>query len=212
MIINQTLHPATAFTAKIEEGIKKPKRITVNKFDEESALKFADDFAAALDTGQTVIPVFIDSYGGEVYALFAMADIIEQSPVPVATIVIGKAMSAGAVLLSCGTDGYRFASQNAAVMIHEAHCGYWGKNEEIQSSAQQTERVNHTLWEMLSTNCGKEIGYFEKIYRQEKARADWFLTPHECKLHNLVNHIGIPYMTQSVNVQTLLKLNGKVMP
>ncbi len=84
-----------------------PVVIRVNKFDEKSAKDFAEKIASAHNTGQSVIPVIIDSYGGQVYSLMSMIASIKNSELPVATIVEGKAMSCGVILFSCGTEGYR---------------------------------------------------------------------------------------------------------
>ena len=84
--------------------------------------------ALAHSTGQKVIPVVIDSYGGQVYSLMSMIAAIESAELPVATIVEGKAMSCGAVLLSFGEQGMRFADPHATVMIHDVSSGGYGKN------------------------------------------------------------------------------------
>jgi membrane-bound ClpP family serine protease len=76
---------------------KKPVVIRVNKFNEESAKNFNQSVSLAHNTGQPVIPVIIDSYGGEVYSLMSMISAIKASEVPIATIVEGKAMSCGAI-------------------------------------------------------------------------------------------------------------------
>ena len=44
-----------------------PIIIRVNKFTEDSAKKFHNEMARAHSTGQKIIPVVIDSYGGQVY-------------------------------------------------------------------------------------------------------------------------------------------------
>ena len=67
---------------------KNPVIIRVNKFDEDAAKKFAQEMAQAHNTGQKVIPVVIDSYGGQVYSLMSMISAIRHSTLPVATIVI----------------------------------------------------------------------------------------------------------------------------
>ena len=77
-----------------------PVIIRVNKFDEESANEFAMKMALAHNTGQPIIPVVIDSYGGQVYSLMSMISAIRASELPVSTIVEGKAMSCGVVLFS----------------------------------------------------------------------------------------------------------------
>ena len=76
--------------------------VRVNKFDEDAAKEFQAKIAQAHNTGQTVIPVVIDSYGGQVYSLMSMISGIQHAEIPVATVVEGKAMSCGAILFSFG--------------------------------------------------------------------------------------------------------------
>ena len=71
---------------------KNPVIITVNKFNEDAVKKFRTDMNMAVNSGQSVIPVVIDSYGGQVYSLMAMVSMIKACPLPVATIIQGKAM------------------------------------------------------------------------------------------------------------------------
>ena len=59
-----------------------PVIITVNKFDEESANEFATLISAAQNTGQSIVPVVIDSYGGEAYALLSMIASLKSSKIP----------------------------------------------------------------------------------------------------------------------------------
>ena len=80
---------------------KNPVISRVNEFNEEAAKKFSAEIAQAHSTGQKVIPVIIDSYGGQVYSLMSMISAIKHAELPVATIVEGKAMSCGAILFSC---------------------------------------------------------------------------------------------------------------
>ena len=176
-----------------------PIIITVNKFTEESALKFSLDFELAHKTGQRVIPIVIDSFGGGVYSLLSMVDTIMSSKLNVATIVMGKAMSCGSILLSCGKDGMRFASPNSTVMIHEASMMTGGKVEEIKVDTAEVERLNKLIFSLMSRNCGKEETYFSKIVH-DKSHADWYLTAEEAKVHNLVNHIRLPEFKVKVNV------------
>jgi len=90
-----------------------PVIIRVNNFNEKSAKEFAVEIAKAHNTGQSIIPVIIDSYGGEVYSLMSMIASIKSSEIPIATIVEGKAMSCGVILFSCGTEGHRYITEDA---------------------------------------------------------------------------------------------------
>ena len=96
--------------------------VQVNKFDEDSAADFANKMAMAHNTGQGVIPIVIDSYGGQVYSLMSMISNIKAAELPIATIIEGKAMSCGAILFSFGTQGYRFMDPDATVMIGKDSC------------------------------------------------------------------------------------------
>ena len=110
-----------------------PVIIRVNKFDEESAKEFASQVSLAHNTGQNVIPIVIDSYGGQVYSLMSMIAVIKNSELPVATIIEGKAMSCGAVLFTFGEEGMRFMDKDATLMIHDVSSAQWGKVEEIKA-------------------------------------------------------------------------------
>ena len=64
---------------KPEEVLEPPVSVYVNEFCEESVKIFLEDMTKAQNTSQPIIPVYIDSYGGDVYALMAMIDIIKSS-------------------------------------------------------------------------------------------------------------------------------------
>lgn len=186
---------------KLEDLIETPKFVRVNKFDELAAHKFAEDVNRCVSSEQPVVPIIIDSYGGQVYSLLAMVDVIKSCPVPVATIVEGKAMSCGAVLFSCGSEGYRFMGQNSTLMVHDVSSGSFGKVEEIKSDARETERLNDKIYKMMAVNVGKPENYFLDLVH-ERGHSDWYLTPEDAKSHNLTNHIRIPSFTLSLDVKT----------
>jgi len=177
-----------------------PVVIRVNKFDEKAAEEFSKSVARAQNTGQPVLPIIIDSYGGQVYSLMSMISDIQHSRLQVATIVQGKAMSCGAILFSFGLDGMRYMDPDATVMIHDVSSMAWGKVEEVKVSAQETERLNQKVYKMMAKNCGHEENYFLDIVH-EKGHADWFLDAKECKRHKLANKLKIPEMKIGVKVE-----------
>ena len=176
-----------------------PVIVVVNKFDEQAADEFRNKFSIAQSTGQNVIPVVIDSYGGQVYSLMSMISTIRSSKIPVATIAEGKAMSCGAVLLSFGQEGMRFMDPDATVMIHDVASGQHGKNEEVKASAAETDRLNKKIFEMMAQNCGKPKDFFLKEIH-ERGHADWFLEAEECKEIGLVNEARVPSFDVKVDV------------
>ena len=140
---------------------------------------------------QDTIPILIDSYGGEVYSLLAMIDCIKSSRKKIATIALGKSMSCGAVLLTFGHDGLRFAASMSTILIHDVSKWTNGKIGEIKADVNEADRLNDLIYSLMDSNCGKNQGYFKDIVHG-KGHADWFLTSQEAKEHNIVNHIRIP--------------------
>jgi len=178
---------------------RQPVIIRVNKFDENSAKEFASRMAMAHNSGQKVIPVIIDSYGGQVYSLMSMVASINSAELPVATIVEGKAMSCGAVLLSCGEQGLRFADPNATIMIHDVSSGGRGKIEELKADVAEADRLDEKIFTMMARNCGKKDDYFKKKVFNKK-HADWFMSAEEAKKHGLVNQLRLPKLNIKIDV------------
>ena len=179
---------------------KQPVVIRVNKFDEESAKKFSDAMSEAQNTGQPIVPVVIDSYGGQVYSLLSMVANIKASKIPVATIVQGKAMSCGALLFSFGAFGHRYMDKHATIMIHDVSTGAHGKVEEIKADAEESDRLNQWLYREMATNCGKEEEYFLKLIH-ERSHADWYLDATEAQSHGLANHLRVPDLKLKIDVE-----------
>ena len=176
-----------------------PIIIRVNKFDEESAKEFAGQMALAHNTGQKVIPIIIDSYGGQVYSLMSMVASIKSSELPVATIIEGKAMSCGAVLFTFGEEGMRYMDPDATIMIHDVSSSQWGKVEEIKASAAETERLNKKIYTMMARNCGHNDDYFlDEVHK--RGRADWYIEPKEAKALKMANHLRVPKLDVNVAV------------
>ena len=200
---------AVNFIADVSQHIKAvelrvdPIIIRVNKFDEESAKEFVDAMSRAQNTGQSVIPVVIDSYGGQVYSLMTMIGAVKASRVPVATIVEGKAMSCGALLFSFGAEGKRYMDPDATLMIHDVSSFAMGKVEEIKADAKEVERLNKKVYEMMARNCGKPSDYFLKMVH-ERGHADWYLDAQEAKGHNIANDLRIPTLTCKIDLNYIL--------
>ena len=185
---------------KITDLVDEPVIIRVKDFDEESAEKFSLEMNKAHNTGQPVIPIVIDSFGGMVYSLISMITDIDNAKVPVATIAIGKAMSCGCALLTCGTEGYRFMDKNATVMMHDVSSWESGKMEELKAGIRQTERLHKKIFRRMAKNCGHSSDYFLKMMHQ-KGHAEWFLDYREAKKHNIVNAIRVPEFKTKLSVE-----------
>jgi len=183
--------------AKHSEIIDQPVIVIVQKFDDDAIVDFREDMEKAHSTGQPLIPVLVDSYGGSIYGCLDMIAMIKKSSLPVHTIVTGKAMSAGAILFGMGQKRYMY--ENATLMLHDAATWTGGKTEEIKSDAKEIERLNKLVFSLLAENCGQKDDYFNKIIH-EKGHADWFLNAKDAKRHKICTQIGIPELKVKISV------------
>lgn len=178
--------------------------IWVSAFEDVSLRKFADQFfKLEADPAVEIIPVFISSYGGSVHNYLAMRDIIRSSNKKVATIAIGKAMSAGAALLAAGTKGLRFVTPNTTIMVHEISSGAWGKSTEIQVSATETERLNNVFLQSMSEDMGMTLEALKSKLHNLK-NSDWFLSAPEAIKYGLVDAIEVPRMAEGQQARGLI--------
>ena len=179
-----------------------PQVIWVSDFSEQASREFSQALHQVQQ--QPIVPVVIDSFGGDVYSLLSMIAEIDASDLIIATIVKGKAMSAGSFLAACGTPGYRFCDPEATYMIHEVSSMTWGKISDLKADTSETERLNERLFCLLADRCGQEPDYFlDQVHN--KKHADWFLSAKQAKRHRLVDHVRLPRLSVSVKVNYGLK-------
>lgn len=176
---------------KLEDIYEEPVVIRVNEFDEKGLEAFEEELDEAHTTGQPVIPIIVDSFGGSAYGVLGMIAAIESARLPVATILTSKAMSAGAILFCFGTDGYRFMHPHATMMIHDIGSFTGGKIEEIKADVKHMDVMNKNIYRRLSRQLGHDESYIPNLIKKHK-HVDWFLTAEEAKIHNIANHLKVP--------------------
>lgn len=184
-----------------------PVSLEVNDFERDAAKAFETGVAAALRSKQPILPVIIDSYGGEIYALNRMLDAIRAAQsrgLQVITIAAGKAMSCGAILLAAGNR--RYVSRDAYVMVHDAWDFSWGKTSELRENVKHVEQLDNRGYEILDDACGKAAGYWKQRVH-DIGHADLYLTAEECLQTGLATHIGVPNI--GLRIQLGYTLDGK---
>lgn len=184
--------------------------IWVNSFDECAVKQFKVEFDELNVSNIPMLPIIIDSFGGEVYSLLAMLDIISTATKPVATIALGKAMSCGSILLSYGTKGLRFAAPNSTIMVHDVASVSIGKIEELKADVSEGDRLNSRIYEILDTQCGKKSGYFQKIITSKK-HVNWYLDGKEALKHGIVDHVGVPSIDSTFHMDIIQEFRNKSM-
>ncbi len=135
------------------------------------------------------ISLYINSPGGSVYAGMAMYDTMQLIKPDVSTIVVGMAMSMGAVLLAAGAKGKRYALPNAKVMIHQPSSGFSGTTADIEISAQQALETRRSLDKLLADHTGQPVERINKdtdrdFYMGADAAKDYGIVDDILKKHD----------------------------
>lgn len=171
---------------------KETEEIWVHEFNEKAAQDFRDSLIKEIGKGpQAPIVIYIDSYGGNVDGLAKMLDTMDEIPNPKITVCIGKAMSAGAILLSHGN--YRFVSKRSRLMIHELSAGYIGKIGEINNSVEELNRLNRLFLNLLASNCNIKGGYtaLKKILKEQEG-GEIYLDAAAAVKFGIADKVGVP--------------------
>lgn len=126
--------------------------------------------------------LYINSPGGAVTSTLAMIDTMNHIKPDVATVCVGMAASGGALLLSQGAKGKRFALPNAEVMIHQPLGGAQGQASDIEISAKHILATRDRLNKMLAKATGKPLSQIEKDVDR-----DFFMTAEEAKKYGIID-------------------------
>jgi ATP-dependent Clp protease, protease subunit len=97
------------------------------------------------------ISLYINSPGGDMTGLFAIHDTMQYIHPDVATICVGQACSAAAVLLAAGTPGKRSALPNARVLIHQPHGGAQGQSIDMELAVKEMVEMRERMVDILVT-------------------------------------------------------------
>jgi ATP-dependent Clp protease protease subunit len=130
------------------------------------------------------INVYVNSPGGVVTSGMAIYDTIQFLKAPVSTICVGQAASMGALLLTAGTKGKRYALPNAQIMIHQPSGGTQGQATDIAIQAKEILKTRERLNKILALHSGQPL---EKI--ELDVERDHFLTAQEAKEYGLIDDI-----------------------
>jgi ATP-dependent Clp protease protease subunit len=130
------------------------------------------------------IHLYVNSPGGSVTAGLGIYDMMQGVSCDVATYCIGQAASMGALLLTAGAKGKRFALPNARIMIHQPLAGLRGTSTEFQIYAKEYLRMKKHLNDILVRHTGKTFDQVEK-----DTDRDNFMEAHEAREYGLVDHV-----------------------
>ncbi|MBI3315263.1 MAG: ATP-dependent Clp endopeptidase proteolytic subunit ClpP [Candidatus Omnitrophica bacterium] len=143
------------------------------------------------EDSQKDINLYVNSPGGSVTAGLAIYDTMQFVKPDVCTYCVGQASSMGAVLLTAGAKGKRYALPNARIMIHQPWGGTQGTASDISIQAEEILRMKGELNKILAKHTGQSV---EKV--QKDADRDFFMSAQQSKEYGLVDgviaHFGEP--------------------
>ena len=153
-----------------------------------------DDTIANLVTAQLLfleaeepdrdIAMYVNSPGGTVTAGLAIYDTMQYIKPDVSTICIGQAASMGALLLTAGAKGKRYALPNSRILIHQPLGGVQGQASDIDIQAREILRMREELNEILARHTGQPIKQIEK-----DTDRDNFMTAEQAKDYGLLDDV-----------------------
>ena len=136
------------------------------------------------DDPKADIHLYINSPGGSITAGMAIYDTMQFVSCDVATYCIGQAASMGAVLLTAGAAGKRFALPNARIMIHQPLAGMQGTAREVEIHVEELRRIKQRMNEIMIEHTGHSL---EKI--EGDTDRDRFMSAEEAREYGLIDKV-----------------------
>jgi ATP-dependent Clp protease protease subunit len=130
------------------------------------------------------IYLYVNSPGGYVTAGLAIYDTMQYINAEISTICLGQAASMGALLLTAGAPGKRYALPYARVLIHQPLGGAHGQATDIEIQAKEILKTREMLNEILVRHTGQTL---EKI--QTDTERDYYMSAEEAKDYGIVDEV-----------------------
>lgn len=178
---------AQDFLKKAEEYLSSKRRIFLwGGVDDDSATKVVQQLLYLDSLNHDDIVMFINSPGGVISSGLAIYDCMNAIKSDVVTVCCGQAASMGAVLLTSGAKGKRYAWPNARIMIHQPliHGEIVAPASDIQIQAEEMLRIRGITGKILAETTGHTI---EEIDRDTER--DNFMSAEEAKAYGIVDKV-----------------------
>jgi len=130
------------------------------------------------------VQLYLNSPGGDMVAMFAIHDTMQQIRPAVATTCMGQAASAAAILLAAGAPGKRRALPNARVLLHQPHGGAQGQSSDLEIAVREMVEMRRRMVEILEQRTGQPR---ERLQRD--LDRDFILRGQEAVAYGVVDEI-----------------------
>jgi len=136
------------------------------------------------EDGKTDISIYINSPGGSITSGMAIYDTMQFVTCDVATYCMGQCASMGAMLLTAGTKGKRFALPNSRIMIHQPLAGMQGTAVDLEIHAKEVLRTKKRMNELMFKHTGQTL---DKI--EADTDRDNFMSAEEARSYGLIDTV-----------------------
>jgi ATP-dependent Clp protease, protease subunit len=130
------------------------------------------------------INVYINSPGGSVTAGLAIYDTMQFIRPDVTTICVGMCASMGALLLTAGAKGKRFALPNSRILIHQPSGGMHGQATDVRIHAEELIRIRELTSEILAKHTGQSMEQIELDVERDR-----YLSAAQAKDYGLIDEV-----------------------
>lgn len=130
------------------------------------------------------IIVIINSYGGYVDSMWAIVDAMQMVSCPIHTLVVGKAMSAGSLILLSGDKGKRYSTPNSRIMIHQISGASYGATKDVEAHANEMKRMEMQCRQHIVKRTKFTLKNLDNVLHH-----DYFLTPKDAIKHGVIDKV-----------------------
>jgi ATP-dependent Clp protease protease subunit len=130
------------------------------------------------------INLYINSPGGSVTAGLAIYDTMQFIRPDVTTICVGMCASMGALLLTAGAKGKRFALPNSRILIHQPSGGMQGQATDVRIHAEELIRIRELTSEILAKHTGQDLETIERDVERDR-----YLSATQAKDYGLIDEV-----------------------
>jgi len=112
---------------------------------------------------EKAVELFIGSFGGDEYEMFALYDVLQTLKAPVHTVAIGKCMSAAPLLVAAGHPGERWTTPNTSFMVHQSW-GDWGdkRTDEVKKELAHNEAMAKSWYNLMARHTKKTALFWRR--------------------------------------------------
>lgn len=180
------------------QGINQPRSFYLTDFSPNAVKALSLRLGEAIEMGQTLFPIYIESLGGDIASLKAILSIISaarKKGIQIATITAGEAASAGAFIFCFGDEGLRFMGDHAHIMIHGIQVSSIpdGRASEQNQLFKELMREEQELLQVISSHLkGSRNKEWLKKELHKRKDIDWYINAPEAIANGIANHVGLP--------------------